>query len=111
MAITRRPIPPPGLIEAVAQGTVDVAVVWGPIAGYFVQSQPARLAVVPVQPPMDSPALPFVFDISLGMRRGEQAFRAELEEVLQRQRPEINRILDAYGMPRVDATAQHSAAQ
>jgi mxaJ protein len=99
------------IIEAVAQGAVDVAVVWGPIAGYFVQSQPIRLAVVPVQPPMDSPALPFVFDIALGMRRGEQAFRAELEEVLQRQRPEINRILDAYGVPRVDAAEQHSAAQ
>jgi len=99
------------IIEAVAQGAVDVAVVWGPIAGYFMQSQPVRLAVVPVQPPTDSPALPFVFDIALGMRRGEQAFRTELEEVLQRQRPEINRILDAYGVPRVDAAEQRSAAQ
>jgi quinoprotein dehydrogenase-associated probable ABC transporter substrate-binding protein len=103
--------PPARIIEAVATGAVDVAVVWGPLAGYFARSQPVPLAVVPVLPSADSPSLPFVFEISLAVRRGEEAFRAELEEVLQRQRSEINRILDEYGVPRVEAPEQRSAAQ
>src|SRR5919198_383385 len=60
-----RPNPTARIIEAVATGAVDVAVVWGPIAGYFARSQPVPLAVVPIVPPMDSPVLPFVFDIAL----------------------------------------------
>jgi quinoprotein dehydrogenase-associated probable ABC transporter substrate-binding protein len=103
--------PPARIIEAVATGAVDVALAWGPLAGYFARSQPVPLAVVPVLPPFDAPALPFVFDIALGVRRGEEAFRAELEEVLQRRRVEIDRLLDAYGVPRVEAPEQWSAVQ
>src|ERR687885_120401 len=97
-----QPHPTARIIEAVAAGAVDVAVVWGPIAGYFARSQPVPLAVVPVTPSRDSPALPFVFDMALGVRRGEEAFRAELDAILHQRRPEINRILDAYGVPRVE---------
>ena len=106
-----QPNPPARIIEAVAAGTVDVAVVWGPLAGYFAKSQAIPLAVVPVLPSADSPALPLVFEISLGVRRGEEAFRAELEEILQRQRPEITGILDAYGVPQVAAPEQRATAK
>jgi quinoprotein dehydrogenase-associated probable ABC transporter substrate-binding protein len=106
-----RPHPTARIIEAVAAGAVDVAVVWGPIAGYFARSQPVALALVPVTPSRDSPALPFVFDMALGVRRGEEAFRAELDAILQRRRPEIDRILDAYGVPRVETPEPRSAVQ
>src|SRR5919199_542865 len=99
-----QPHPTARIVEAVATGAVDVAVVWGPIAGYFARSQPVLLALVPVTPSQDAPALPFVFDIALGVRRGEEAFRAELDAILQRRQPEIDRILDAYGVPRVAAS-------
>jgi mxaJ protein len=99
------------IIEAVATGTIDVAIVWGPVAGYFARSQPVLLTVVPVTPSRDTPALPFVFDIALGVRRGEEAFRTELDAVLQRRRPEINRLLDAYGVPRVETSEPRSAVQ
>jgi mxaJ protein len=106
-----QPHPTARIIEAVATGAVDVAVVWGPIASYFARSQLVPLAVVPVTPSRDSPALPLVFDIALGVRRGEEAFRAELDAILQRRRPEINRILDEYGVPRVEISEPRSAAQ
>jgi mxaJ protein len=106
-----QPNPTARIIEAVATGAVDVAVVWGPIAGYFARSQPVPLAVVPVTPSQDAPVLSFVFDIALGVRRGEEAFRAELDAILQRRRPEINRILDAYGVPRVETVEPRSAVQ
>jgi mxaJ protein len=93
--------PPARIVDAVAAGEVDVAVVWGPLAGYFAPRQSAPLEIVPVSPQVDLPMLPFVFDISLGVRREDKAFRDELDVVLGRLRPEIDRILDEYGVPRV----------
>jgi ABC-type amino acid transport substrate-binding protein len=95
--------PPARIIEAVATGKVDVAIVWGPLAGYFARRQPVPLDVVPVSPQLDPPSLPFVFDSSMGVRKGDEAFREELEEVLERRRPAIEAILDEYGVPRVAA--------
>jgi mxaJ protein len=96
-----QPDPPARIVEAVARGEIDVAVAWGPMAGYFAKRQRVPLEVVPVSPEIDLPYLPFVFDVSVGVRRGETAFKEQLEEVLRRKRLEIERILDEYGVPRV----------
>ena len=95
-----RPSPPGEIVDAVARGEVDVGVVWGPQAGYFARRQRVALEVVPVSPEVDPPFLPFVYDISMGVRRGDDALLAELESFLERRRPDINRILDDYGVPR-----------
>jgi mxaJ protein len=96
-----QPNPPARIIEAVANGEVDVAVAWGPLAGYFAKQQKVPLEVVPVTPQSDSPALPFVFDISMGVRRGEKSFRDEIEMAIGRNRQAIDRILREYGVPRI----------
>lgn len=93
--------PPARIVEAVARGEVDVAVAWGPLAGYFARRQRVPLEVVPVSPQIDLPYLPFVYDISMGVRRGDDAFREQLDEILSRKSPEIEAILDEYGVPRV----------
>lgn len=95
--------PPARIIEAVAKGEVDVAVAWGPLAGYFAKRQRVPLEVVPVSPQIDLPFLPFVYDISMGVRRGDDAFRDQLDEILTRNSREIEGILDEYGVPRVGA--------
>ena len=102
----REPNPPARIIDAVARGDVDVAVVWGPLAAYFARRAPVPLEVVPVSPQIDRPFLPFVFDISMGVRRGDDSLRAVLETVIDRARPQIDSILDAYGVPRVGAAAR-----
>lgn len=96
----REDSPPSRIVRAVAAGEVDVAVVWGPLAGYFAPRQPAPLTIVPVSPKIDLPFLPFVFDISMGVRRGDPALRDELDEILERKKPEIDAVLDRYGVPR-----------
>jgi quinoprotein dehydrogenase-associated probable ABC transporter substrate-binding protein len=96
-----QPNPPARIVEAVAAGEVDVAVVWGPLAGYFAPRQRVPLAVVPVAPQIDMPFLPFVFDIAMGTRRGDAKLHAELDDILERRRPEIDALLDRYGVPRV----------
>ncbi|HEX8720029.1 MAG TPA: substrate-binding domain-containing protein [Pyrinomonadaceae bacterium] len=105
----REPNPPARIVEAVAKGEVDVGVVWGPLAGYFAPRQRVPLEVVPVSPQFDLPFLPFVYDISMGVRRGDEGLRLKLEEFLARRRPDIERILDRYGVPRA-AASQASAA-
>lgn len=98
--------PPGKIIDAVAAGDIDVAIVWGPFAGYFAQRQTVELAVVPVQataPSTDRMALPFTFDIAMGLRRDDAAFKAQIEDILERKRGDIQKVLDAYGVPRVGA--------
>ncbi|HEX9942414.1 MAG TPA: substrate-binding domain-containing protein [Thermoanaerobaculia bacterium] len=96
-----QPNPPARIVEAVAAGEIDVAVVWGPLAGYFAPRQRVPLETAPVSPQIDMPFLPFVFDIAMGVRRGDAKLQAELDGVLERRRPEIDALLDRYGVPRV----------
>jgi mxaJ protein len=98
-----RPRPLSPIVAAVDRGEVDAAVVWGPIAGYFARQSNAALELTPVSPERDSPSLPFVFDISMAVRRGDAARRAELDDFLVRRRTEVNAILDGYGVPRLEA--------
>jgi quinoprotein dehydrogenase-associated probable ABC transporter substrate-binding protein len=102
----REPNPPARIIDAVANGEVDVAIVWGPLAGYFAKHQPVTLTVVPVEPQLDPPALPLAFDICVGVKRGNKALRDEIDGVLQRRGAEVASILDEYGVPRVPAPAR-----
>jgi mxaJ protein len=94
------------IITAVEKDDVDVAVVWGPTAGYFAKQSPVALDVVPVSPRIDLPYLPFVFDIVMGVRHGDSTFRATLDDVIIRRRPTIDSILTAYGVPLIDLRAQ-----
>jgi mxaJ protein len=89
------------VIDAVATGDIDVAIVWGPFAGYFAKRQKEQLEVVPVSPAIEPPGLPFGFEISMGVRPGETALKAEFDEILDRRRRDIRRILDEYGVPQV----------
>ena len=97
-----QPNPPARIVDAVAAGDIDVAVVWGPLAGYFAEHERVPLRVVPVSPQIELPYLPFVFDISMGVRREDVALRDTLDAILARRRPAIDSILKAYGVPRVD---------
>jgi len=105
------PNPPARILEALARDEIDVAIVWGPLAGYFAPRVGVPLEVVPVSPEIDLPFLPFVFDISIGVRRGDVALKEELEGVLRRRRAEVERILDEYGVPRVGGAAVASSAE
>lgn len=98
----REPNPPSRIVRAVETGEVDVAIVWGPLAGYFARRSPVPMRVDPVSPEIDLPYLPFVFDIALGVRRGETAFRDRLDDVLRRRKEEIDQLLARYGVPRTE---------
>ena len=97
-----QPDPPARIVDAVENGDIDLAIVWGPLAGFFAKKSRVPMKVVPVSPQIDQPFLPFVFDISMGVRRGDQELRDELDQFLEKRRPEIEQILKDYRVPAVE---------
>jgi mxaJ protein len=94
-----KPDPQRELVDAVADKRVDVAVVWGPLAGYYGRRAPIAIDIVPIMPQRDGPSLAFAFDIAMGVRRDDQELRAALDALIVRHRAGIRRILMSYGVP------------
>jgi mxaJ protein len=94
----REPNPPARLIDAVAAGEIDVAVAWGPLAGYFARRASVPLVVTPVADTGEEVAM--AFDISMAVRREDRALRDTLDALLARRGRDVVRILDSYGVPR-----------
>ena len=97
----QRPNPPAAIVDAVAAGDIDVAIAWGPLAGFFAKRSAVPLRVEAVTPWLDAAQWPMIYDISMGVRRDQPALRAEVESSLERNAAAIGRILDDYGVPRV----------
>src|SRR5947207_338545 len=82
-------------------GGLNVAIAWGPLVGYCARESKIPLRVRPVSPQIDVPYLPFVFDIAMGVRHGETAWRDTLDSVIGRHQKQIDSILTSYGVPLV----------
>jgi mxaJ protein len=95
----RQPHPLSAIIDAVENGDVDMAVAWGPMAGYFASQGSIPLAVEPVQPWRDGRELPMAFYISMGVRRGDNALLQRLNDSLERNQTAISAILAEYHVP------------
>ena len=98
--------PPSTLIDAVASGKVNLAIVWGPLAGYYASRQRVPLELVPV--PSGKGDLPFAFNISMGVRKGDDALKARVEKVRREHSAEITAILKEYGVPLLDIERNHA---
>ena len=100
------PNQPSALIDAVERGDVDLAVAWGPLAGYFAKLAHAPLNITPVSPQAEH-SVPFAFDISMGVRRGDTRLAAQLNGILARRASEVREILQRYGVPLVSPRGPH----
>jgi len=92
----REPNPPLRLIDAVMRGDIDVAIAWGPFAGYSARQHPGALRIVPVAP---IAGLPVDFSIAMGVRKDDGALQAELDRIIEHRKPEIHALLESYGVP------------
>jgi mxaJ protein len=101
--------PSADLIAAVLNKEVDVAVVWGPLAGYFTHNSSVPLDLTEIQPDRFNPSLPLTFDIGLGVRESDTHLKQQLDAELVRRRAEITAILRAYGIPQLSLTAAAAA--
>jgi mxaJ protein len=91
------------IINAVASGKIDAAVVWGPFAGYFAHRQNVPLNVVLAERSGGDP--PLVYDIAMATRRDDTELQQGLNRALVERRADIDAILAAYEVP----TAQPDA--
>jgi mxaJ protein len=94
----------PEIIRAVARGKIDVAVVWGPLAGYYAARQRVALDLRPVEPELDPPALPFRFAMAVGVRKSDRQLKEQIDRVLLKRHAEIDRILRTYSVPEFQTT-------
>jgi mxaJ protein len=88
-----------GLLNALEHGDVDVAIAWGPLAGYVARQTHTPLELLPVTPQVDTPSLRFAYDISMGVRRNDRALAGALNHAIGRRAREIRSILVEYGVP------------
>ncbi|MDQ2711596.1 MAG: quinoprotein dehydrogenase-associated putative ABC transporter substrate-binding protein [Acidobacteriota bacterium] len=88
------------IIDAVARGDIDVAIVWGPVGGYYARMSKVPLAVQPVSPSTYA-GIPFTFDISMGVRKGDEGLRKTLDGILQSDSAAVQQIVSEYGVPQV----------
>jgi mxaJ protein len=96
-------------IDAIRDGSLDSALVWGPQAGYFAALATPPLELRVVRPSAADVAAPFEFDIAMGVRRGDVALRDELDAILERRRADIDAILSQYAVPRTDLARRGSS--
>jgi mxaJ protein len=96
----RQPNPPAAIVRAVVAGEIDAGLVWGPLAGYFAARSPVPLRIQPITPWLDDTSWPMVFDISVGVQRGDTKLLNEVDRVLADRHGEIEALLDRYRVPR-----------
>ncbi len=97
---TRLYSPATNAVEDVAKGVIDVAVIWGPIAGYAAAKQSVALQVLPLPARIDDVQL--AFNVSMGIRRRESAWKHQLNGLLDKLAPDIQQILLQYRVPLLD---------
>ena len=82
-----------------AGGKLDVAIVWGPVAGYYASKFNPPMKVVPMK---SEPGVQFDFAFGMGIRRGEPEWKAQLEGILDTHQAQIAEILKTYNVPLID---------
>jgi len=92
--------PQRAIIDGVAAGDVDLAVVWGPVAGYFAAHSHVPLRLEPVSGRAGIDRSPFAFDLSVGVRQEDAALARDLDDALRQEAAAISRIVRQFGIPR-----------
>lgn len=102
-------LPPSFLVDDLVKGDIDVAIVWGPIGGYYAQRASIPLVVVPI-PEYENKNVKGKenWNISIGVRNKDKARAQELNGALERSQGAINKILDEYGVPHTPVVAGDS---
>jgi len=88
------------MIQDMIEGVIDVAVLWGPMAGYYAKKSGADLAVVPLV--KETTGSRMIYRITMGVRPSDQEWKRTLNRVIKENQGEINKILLDYGVPLID---------
>ena len=101
MVDTRVDSPAEQIVKDTLAGKLDVAVLWGPFAGYLNKRYGSRLAVVPLTAD-ESDRHRMIYRITMGVRRGEIKWKRELNRLIRQNQEKINTLLREYNIPLVE---------
>jgi quinoprotein dehydrogenase-associated probable ABC transporter substrate-binding protein len=87
------------MMHDLEKGEIDVALLWGPIAGYYARHSSVKLNVTPLPETSGARA---AFRIGFGVRHSDQNWKRELNTLIAQNKIELERILRDYGVPLLD---------
>ena len=84
-----------------SSGKIDLAIVWGPVAGQLVSAHggPKAWTALPFKP---DPKIKFDYEISMGLRQGEKEWKDTLDQWIGAHHQQIMAILASYHIPLLD---------
>ena len=88
------------MMDDLERGDIDVALLWGPIAGYYASKAKTPTAVMPLVKEQGGPQM--VFQIVMGVRHSDQNWKRTLNKLISENQDEIQAILRSYGVPLLD---------
>lgn len=88
------------MIGDLQKGEIDVAILWGPMAGFYAKKASPPLHVTPLLKETTGPRL--VYRIGMGVRGADQNWKRQLNRLIQENQPAINKILLDFGVPLLD---------
>lgn len=97
---TRYDAPAAAMMGDLEQDRIDVAVLWGPIAGYFAKQSKLAMKLTPLVKETAGPRL--IYRIGMGVRHSDQQWKRLLNKLIAENQGEIERILNDYGIPLLD---------
>jgi quinoprotein dehydrogenase-associated probable ABC transporter substrate-binding protein len=97
----------PGTVidRALKENKIDLAIVWGPVAGMLANNHkgPDTWRTVAFKP---DPQIKFDYQIAMGVRFGEKPWKDSLDGWITSHQGDIDKILASYKVPRVEGDAQ-----
>lgn len=97
---TRIDSPSHRMVEDLVAGSIDVALLWGPLGGYFAARHGDALAVTPLLHEAKSSRMDYY--IAMGVRPGETRWKRDIDELILENRDQIAAILHEYHVPLLD---------
>jgi quinoprotein dehydrogenase-associated probable ABC transporter substrate-binding protein len=88
------------MMEDLDRGEIDVALLWGPFAGYYASKAKSPTEVVPLVKEQGGPRM--VYRIVMGVRHSDQNWKRALNKLISENEGEIQTILRSYGVPLLD---------
>jgi quinoprotein dehydrogenase-associated probable ABC transporter substrate-binding protein len=97
---TRYETPGKQMIEDLVNKEIDVAMLWGPIAGYFAAQHGDLLTITPLLKEPKSTRMEFY--ITMGVRPDENKWKNDINTLLRENKDAIGEILRQYHVPLLD---------
>ncbi|HEY8008417.1 MAG TPA: substrate-binding domain-containing protein [Methylocella sp.] len=97
---TRFDAPTSAMIDDLDADRIDIAILWGPIAGYLAKHAKTPMKVMPLVKETSGSHL--IYRIGMGVRHSDQEWKRLLNKLIAENQDAITHILAAYGVPLLD---------